>query len=108
MTDAPIVPSRPRIDGTPAGSRDPAGRARRAALARKASTRRRGIDPTTFDREYSAAELEFMAAMQAYKASSGRMFPTWSEALEVLQGLGYEKVAAEPDHPSRADAGGAC
>jgi hypothetical protein len=29
--------------------------------------------------------------MQAYKQSSGRMFPTWSEVLEVLQGLGYQK-----------------
>jgi hypothetical protein len=32
-----------------------------------------------------------MHAMQDYKKSSGRMFPTWSEVLEVLQGLGYEK-----------------
>jgi hypothetical protein len=37
------------------------------------------------------AELEFMTAMDAYKRSSGRMFPTWSEVLEVLTGLGYEK-----------------
>jgi len=36
-------------------------------------------------------ELEFMEAMQDYKKSSGRMFPTWSEVLEVLQGLGYKK-----------------
>jgi hypothetical protein len=34
-----------------------------------------------------------MNSMQAYKASSGRMFPTWSEVLEVLNGLGYEKVS---------------
>jgi hypothetical protein len=32
-----------------------------------------------------------MAAMQRYKESSGRMFPTWSEVLEVLQSLGYRK-----------------
>jgi hypothetical protein len=30
--------------------------------------------------------------MQEYKQSSGRMFPTWSEVLEVLRGLGYAKV----------------
>ena len=29
--------------------------------------------------------------MQDYKKKSGRMFPTWSEVLEVLRGLGYEK-----------------
>jgi hypothetical protein len=28
------------------------------------------------------------------------MFPTWSEVLEVLRALGYEKV--EPADPSRA------
>ena len=33
----------------------------------------------------------FMQAMQAYKQRSGRMFPTWSEVLEVLQSLGYQK-----------------
>ena len=29
--------------------------------------------------------------MHDYKQSSGRMFPTWSEVLEVLRDLGYEK-----------------
>ncbi|WP_390677818.1 hypothetical protein [Aquisphaera giovannonii] len=67
-------------------------RARRAARARVANTRRRAIDPTTCDRDYSAAEVEFMRAMQEYKERSGRMFPTWSEVLEVLQDLGYEKA----------------
>jgi hypothetical protein len=32
-----------------------------------------------------------MQAMHEYKQSSGRMFPTWSEVLEVLRSLGYEK-----------------
>jgi hypothetical protein len=40
----------------------------------------------------SDAELELMQAMQAYKISSGRMFPTWSEVLEVLKTLGYAKA----------------
>ena len=51
--------------------------------------RRRQIDPTTCDREYSAEEVEFMQALDAYKRSSGRMFPTCSEILEVLHQLGY-------------------
>ncbi len=50
-----------------------------------------GSIPPPASSEYTAAELEFMQAIQAYKQSSGRMFPTWSEILEVLQGLGYEK-----------------
>jgi hypothetical protein len=65
----------------------------RAAQARQVSGRRRFVDPTTCERDYSVAEMEFMQAMQDYKARSGRMFPTWSEVLEVLQALGYEKQA---------------
>ena len=66
-----------------------------AAAVRNQSGRRRLIDPTTTDRDYSAAEMEFMLAMQEYKKSSGRMFPTWSEVLEVLQSLGYQKAQLE-------------
>ncbi len=65
----------------------------RATEARNSSGRRRLVDPTTCDRDYSAAEMEFMQAIQTYKQKSGRMFPTWSEILEVLQGLGYQKAA---------------
>jgi hypothetical protein len=67
--------------------------AMRAAEARKVSGRRRLVDPTTCDREYTPAEIELMQAMQAYKQSSGRMFPTWSEVLEVMRALGYSKAA---------------
>ncbi len=70
-----------------------AAQATRAALARQASGRRRFVDPSTCERDYSIAEVEFMRAMQEYKARSGRMFPTWSEVLEVLKDLGYQKDA---------------
>jgi hypothetical protein len=70
-------------------------RATRAATKRNQSGRRRLTDPTTTERDYSAAEMEFMLAMQEYKKSSGRMFPTWSEVLEVLQNLGYQKTQLE-------------
>jgi hypothetical protein len=66
--------------------------ATRAAKARQSSGRRRFVDPTTCERDYSQAELEFMLAMNEYKQKSGRMFPTWSEVLEVLKSLGYEKL----------------
>jgi hypothetical protein len=69
--------------------------ATRAAQARQVSGRRRLIDPTTCDRDYEAAEVEFMLAMQEYKRRSGRMFPTWSEVLEVLKSLGHRKDALE-------------
>ncbi len=66
--------------------------ATRAAKARQTSGRRRFVDPTTCERDYSQAEMEFMLAMNEYKHNSGRMFPTWSEVLEVLRKLGYEKI----------------
>jgi hypothetical protein len=55
--------------------------------------RRRQIDPTTCERDYTEDQVEFMKAMDLYKRRSGRQFPTWSEVLEVLQNLGYRKVA---------------
>ncbi len=55
--------------------------------------RRRQIDPTTCERDYSDDEIEFMKAMDQYKRDNRRPFPTWSEVLEVLRALGYRKVA---------------
>ncbi|HEV2969229.1 MAG TPA: hypothetical protein VGY55_04505 [Pirellulales bacterium] len=55
--------------------------------------RRRQIDPTTCERDYSGEEVEFMQALEQYKRSSGRMFPTCSEILEVIRGLGYQRVS---------------
>jgi hypothetical protein len=55
--------------------------------------RRRQIDPTTCERDYSIDEIEFMKAMDQYKRENRRPFPTWSEVLEVLRALGYRKVA---------------
>jgi len=53
--------------------------------------RRRQIDPTTCERDYTPDEIEFMNAMDEYKRRSGRMFPTCSEILEVVRDLGYAK-----------------
>ena len=74
-------------------------RASNAAEKRRTSERRRLIDPTTCERDYSFEEVEFMNAMDAYKRTSGRMFPTCSEILEVIRGLGYAKgsPAAGPE-----------
>jgi len=54
--------------------------------------RRRMIDPTTCERDYGPEELEFMQALDRYKRTSGRMFPTCSEVLEVLRSLGYQRA----------------
>jgi hypothetical protein len=60
---------------------------------RRKVERRRQIDPTTCERDYTDEQVDFMKAMDLYKRRSGRQFPTWSEVLEVLQNLGYRKVA---------------
>jgi hypothetical protein len=77
------------------------GQGRRSREATKTRPSRTGgspsqrpsISPADGRSNHSEAELELMQAMTDYKQSSGRMFPTWSEVLEVLQGLGYRKDA---------------
>lgn len=59
--------------------------------------RRRQIDPTTCERDYTNDEIEFMQALDAYKRSSGRMFPTCSEILEVIRDLGYSRGSGPLD-----------
>jgi hypothetical protein len=80
-----------------------------AVERRKKVPRRRQIDPTTCERDYSNEEIEFMRAIEQYKRDSGRMFPTCSEVLEVIRELGYAKTDEEPtsgtfDSPSPVSA----
>lgn len=65
---------------------------RRIAPRRKVK-RRRQIDPTTCERDYTSEEVEFMHALDEYKRRSGRMFPTCSEILEVVKAMGYQRVS---------------
>lgn len=60
---------------------------------RKKVARRRQIDPTTCERDYNEKEVEFMNALDDYKRKNGRMFPTCSEVLEVIRGLGYVQLS---------------
>lgn len=91
---------------------------RRKLERREKVSRRRQIDPTTCERDYSDDEVQFMNALNDYKRKSGRMFPTCSEILEVVRNLGYSKpgqqpqsaepfvaVAAKPDIECLADLG---
>lgn len=57
--------------------------------------RRRQIDPTTCERDYSDDEIEFMHALDEYKRRAGRMFPTCSEILEVVRDLSYRRLTPE-------------
>jgi hypothetical protein len=73
---------------------------RRQLERRVKVARRRQIDPTTCGRDYTDEEVEFMHALDVYKRASGRMFPTCSEVLEVLKGLGYQKVGMPAPTPT--------
>lgn len=64
---------------------------------RRKVQRRRQIDPTTCERDYSNDEIEFMQALDEYKRQNGRMFPTCSEILEVIRGLGYRRIEEDAD-----------
>ncbi|HEV3142851.1 MAG TPA: hypothetical protein VGZ47_03090 [Gemmataceae bacterium] len=74
-------------------------RKQNSAEKRRTSERRRLIDPTTCERDYTDDEIEFMKAMDQYKRDNRRPFPTWSEVLEVLLSLGYRKVAMATSLP---------
>jgi hypothetical protein len=62
---------------------------------RRKVQRRRQIDPTTCERDYTTDEIEFMQALDDYKRANGRMFPTCSEILEVVRSLGYQRVGTQ-------------
>ena len=42
--------------------------------------------------EMSGELLEFIQAIDDYKRLHNRPFPSWSEVLEILKQLGYEKA----------------
>ena len=80
------------------------GPQRRIAAERRSSTgleRRRGPGRRLSDDRRSAEEgemtaeqFEFVMAIETYKKVNKRMYPTWTEVLEVLEQLGYRKVAS--------------
>ncbi len=86
-------------------------RSSNAESERRKVPRRRQIDPTTCERDYTDDEIEFMQALDAYKRVSGRMFPTCSEILEVIRDMGYVRLppgntlTPEPQEASAQDDG---
>jgi hypothetical protein len=75
-------------------------------MPRRKAYRRRQIDPTTCERDYSRDEIEFMQALDTYKRQNGRMFPTCSEILEVIHSLGYVRI--EDDVTTSSDENSGC
>ena len=81
----------------------PADKAEGRPERRERKERRRRVDPTTFEKQYTDDELEFMNAMQRFKERSGKPFPTHGEVLRVAAALGYRKLVI--DDPGTTGAG---
>jgi hypothetical protein len=80
--------------------------ARPAPERRAKKERRRRIDPTTFEKQYTDDELEFMNAMQRFKVQSGKSFPSHGDVLRVAHSLGYRQ--ATTSHAFENDDLGLC
>ena len=92
--------------------REATGLERRRGPGRRRSDDRRSAE----EGEMTAEQFEFCMAIETYKKANKKMFPTWTEVLEVITQLGYRKVLTrnihlencpEPDlfrSPPKADA----
>ncbi|HRK32135.1 MAG TPA: hypothetical protein PLD59_13790 [Tepidisphaeraceae bacterium] len=69
---------------------------RRTGLERRrgAGIRRSDDRKAAEEGEMTAEQFEFVMAIETYKKVNKKMFPTWTEVLEVMQQLGYRKVEA--------------
>jgi len=78
------------------------GPERRSGTERRAETgleRRRGPGRRRSDErrvaeegEMSTEQFEFVMAIETYKKVNRRLYPTWTEILEIVRQLGYRKV----------------
>ena len=65
-----------------------------ASLERRRGPGRRLSDErkTAEEGEMNELQFEFVMAVEMYKKLNKRLYPTWTEILEVLRQLGYRKV----------------
>lgn len=70
---------------------------------RRGPGRRRGeVRRAAEEGEITGELLEFIMAIDEYKRINERPFPSWSEVFEVIQYLGYRKVAPPAKHINTA------
>lgn len=68
--------------------RDDTGLERRRGPGRRRSDDRKAAE----EGEMTGEQFEFVMAIETYKKVNRKMFPTWTEVLEVITQLGYRKV----------------
>ncbi|MHC4627186.1 MAG: hypothetical protein ACYTDV_09425 [Planctomycetota bacterium] len=68
---------------------------RRLGLDRRRGPGRRLTDErkSAEEGQMSDEQFDFLMAIDEYKRTNARPFPTWTEVLEVIKALGYRKVA---------------
>ena len=64
------------------------GLERRRGPGRRLSDERKAAE----EGEMTAEQFEFCMAIEMYKKVNKKLFPTWTEVLEVVRQLGYRKV----------------
>jgi hypothetical protein len=67
---------------------DGTGLERRRGPGRRRADERRSAE----EGEMTAEQFEFVMAIETYKKVNKRLYPTWTEVLEVIHQLGYQKV----------------
>jgi hypothetical protein len=70
------------------------GLERRRGPGRRLSDDRKAAE----EGEMTDEQFEFIMAIQTYKKVNKRMYPTWTEVLEVVHQLGYRKVGPRTVH----------
>jgi hypothetical protein len=73
---------------------------RRTGLERRRGPGRRRSDDrrSAEEGEMTVEQFEFVMAIELYKKVNKRLYPTWTEILEVMQQLGYRKVSKRKIH----------
>ena len=68
--------------------RETTGLERRRGAGIRRSDERRAAE----EGEMNSEQFEFVMAVEAYKKVNKKLYPTWTEILEVMKQLGYRKV----------------
>ena len=68
--------------------REDTGLERRRGPGRRRADDRRSAE----EGEMNTEQFEFVMAVETYKKVNRRMYPTWTEILEIVNQLGYRKV----------------
>jgi hypothetical protein len=71
-----------------ADRREDTGLERRRGPGRRRADDRRSAE----EGEMNTEQFEFVMAIETYKKVNRRMYPTWTEILEIVNQLGYRKV----------------